>query len=96
VIAAVIARQVRYYGEPVDLTAAIDDALEPLADQVIAEASQLWNGAAALDAILVGGGGALLLGPYIRRHFRHARVVEDAVFANALGFWRFAVRLAGA
>lgn len=95
VIEAVIARQVRYYGNPVDLSDAIDTALEPLADQVIAAASQLWNGAAGLDAILVGGGGALLLGPYIQRHFRHARIVQDAVFANALGFWRFCQRLAG-
>ncbi|MBC7228672.1 MAG: ParM/StbA family protein [Thermoflexales bacterium] len=95
VIEAVIERRVRYYGEPVDLSRAVDAALEPLADQVIAAASQLWNGAAGLDAILVGGGGALLLGPYIQRHFRHARVVQDAVFANALGFWRFCQRLAG-
>jgi plasmid segregation protein ParM len=94
IVEAVITRQLRYFGEPVNLGEAVDDALEPLADHVIAEALQLWNGGAALDAILVGGGGALLLGPYIRRHFRHARVVEDAVFANALGFYRFAQRLA--
>ena len=95
VVEAVINRQVRYYGEPVDLSGVVEDILEPLAEQVLAEATQLWNGGATLDAVLVGGGGALLLGPYIRRHFRHARVVEEPVFANALGFWRFAQRLAG-
>jgi len=94
VIEAIIARQVRYYGEPVDLAGPVDDILEPLAEQVLAEATQLWNGAAGLDAILVSGGGALLLGPYVKRHFRHARVVEEPVFANALGFWRFAQRIA--
>lgn len=94
IIDAIIARQVKYYGEPVDLSGAVDDILEPLAEQVVAEATQLWNGAAGLDAILVSGGGALLLGPYIGRHFRHARVVEIPVFANAVGFWRFAERLA--
>ena len=91
---AIIARLVNYYGEPVDLANAVDDILEPLADQVIAEMTQLWNGAAGLDAILVSGGGALLLGPYIRRHFRHARIVDEPVLANAMGFWRFAERLA--
>jgi plasmid segregation protein ParM len=91
---AIIERQVRYYGEPVDLTEAVEVALEPLADQVLAEATQLWNGGAALDAILVSGGGALLLGPYVKAHFRHARVVSEPVFANALGFWRFAQRVA--
>lgn len=94
VIDAIIARQTLYYGEPVDLEEAVDAALEPLADQVIAEASQLWNGAAALAAILVSGGGALLLGPYIEKHFRHARVVPDPVYANAVGFWKFCQRMA--
>jgi plasmid segregation protein ParM len=93
VIDAIIARLVRYYGEPVDLAGAVDDILEPLAAQVIAEATHLWNGGAGLDAILVSGGGALLLGRYVKRHFRHARVVSEPVFANALGFWRFAQRL---
>jgi plasmid segregation protein ParM len=93
IIQAIIARQVKYFGEPVDLTEAVDAALEPLADQVLAAASQLWNGGAQLDAILAAGGGALLLGPYIERRFRHARIVDDPVFANARGFWRFAERL---
>lgn len=94
VVDAIIAHQVKYYGEPIDLASAVDDILEPLAAQVIAEATQLWNGAAGLDAILVSGGGALLLGPYVKRHFRHARIVAEPVFANALGFWHFAERLA--
>lgn len=94
VVDAVIARQVRYYGEPVNLTSVVEDTLEPMAEQVLAEASRLWNGGATLDAILVSGGGALLMGPYITRHFRHARVVDDPIFANALGFWRFAERMA--
>jgi hypothetical protein len=77
----------------VDLGPTVEAALEPMAEQVIAQATQLWNGGASLGAILVSGGGALLLGPYIKRHFRHARVVSDPVFANALGYWRFAQRL---
>lgn len=89
VIDAIIARQVKYYGEPVDLAGIVDATLEPMAQQVLSSATQLWNGAAALEAILVSGGGALLLGPYIKAHFRHARVVADPVFANAVGYWRF-------
>lgn len=92
-IEAIVARQVQYYGEPVDLCAVVDAALEPMANQVIAQATQLWNGGAALDAILVAGGGALLLGPYLKTHFRHARIVTDPVFANAEGYWKLAQRL---
>jgi hypothetical protein len=94
VVDAVIARQAKYYGERVDLTIVVEDTLEPMAEQVLAEATRLWNGGATIDAILVSGGGALLLGPYVIRHFRHAQVVSEPVFANALGFWRFAERLA--
>jgi len=95
VVDAIIARRVRYYGEPVDLGDVVDAALQPMADQVVAEATQLWNGGAGLDAILVSGGGAHLLGRYIVAHFRHARVVSEPVFANALGYWKFAQRVAG-
>lgn len=91
-VAAVQARAVRYYGDRVDLGPVVDAALEPLADQVLAQATQLWNGAARLDAVLVSGGGALLLGPRITAAFRHARIVPDPVFANAEGYWRLSQR----
>jgi len=93
VVEAIVARQVRYYGQLVDLGAVVDAALEPMAAQVVAQATQLWNGGAALDAILIAGGGALLLGARLKSHFRHARVVADPVFANAQGYWRLAQRL---
>ena len=93
VVEAIVSRQVRYYGEPVDLKPVVDAALEPMANQVIAQATQLWNGGAGLDAILVAGGGALLLGPFLKAHFRHAQIVADPVFANAKGYWKLAQRL---
>jgi plasmid segregation protein ParM len=92
-IDAIVKRRVKYFGAPVDLENVIDATLEPMGDQVIAQATQLWNGAAGLEAILVAGGGALLLGPYLTRAFPHVRVVDNPVFANALGYWRFAQRL---
>ena len=90
--AAVQARSVHYYGQWVDLGPVVDAALKPLADQVLAQATQLWNGGARLDAVLVSGGGALLLGPRITAGFRHARIVSDPVFANAQGYWRLSQR----
>lgn len=93
VVEAVVNRRVKYFGTPVELGAVIDATLEPMANQVLAQASQLWNGAAGLDAILVAGGGALLLGPHLQRAFPHVRIVANPVFANALGYWRFAQRL---
>ena len=93
IIDAIVSRRVQYYGEPVDLGNVMDETLAPMTDQVIAQATQLWNSAAALDAILAAGGGALLLGPFLGKHFRHARTVSSPVLANALGYWPFAQRI---
>jgi plasmid segregation protein ParM len=93
VVEAIVSRQVRYYGQQVELNQVVDAALEPMANQVIAQATQLWNGGAGLDAILVSGGGALLLGSFLKAHFPHARIVNDPVFANAEGYWKLAQRL---
>jgi len=89
----IVKRQMSYEQEPVDMGAVVDAILEPMADQVIAEASQLWNGGASLDAILVAGGGALLLSPFLERRFPRLRVVDNPVYANSIGFWRFAQML---
>jgi len=78
-------------GKEIDLTSIIETELEPMAKEVISNATQLWNGGDALDAILVSGGGAYLIGDAIKKRFPHARVVRgDPVYANALGYWRFA------
>lgn len=91
---AIQARELRYYGEPVsDFPAVVEAQAADLAGQVIAEASHLWNGGATLDAVLVTGGGALLLGEAIRKHWKHARIVSDPVNANAIGYWKLAKRL---
>lgn len=92
--AAIQARELKCYGEPVaEFPALIDDLAADLVGQVIAEASHLWNGGATLDAVLITGGGALLLGEAIRKHWKHARLVADPVHANATGYWKFARRL---
>jgi len=90
IVDAIIARQIKQRGEPIDLEPVVNDVLASMSKQVISQATQLWNGGDALDAILVSGGGAHLLGDAIRDAFPHARTVQDPVFANALGYWRFA------
>ncbi|MBN1921169.1 MAG: ParM/StbA family protein [Anaerolineae bacterium] len=93
---AIQARTLHYYGEPVkDFPAVVNDLAADLARQILSEASHLWNGGATLDAILVTGGGALLLGEHIRRHWTHARLVSEPVYGNAVGYWKFARRLWG-
>lgn len=93
IVEAIKARQVKYFGEKVDLGHVVDEALEPMAAQVISQAGQLWNGGAGLDAILIAGGGAHLLGPRLQRQYRHARIVESPVYSNAIGYWKLSQRL---
>jgi len=93
---AIQAREIRYFGDPAsDFSATVDALAQDLAAQVIAEAGHLWNGGATLDAILITGGGALLLGDYIKAQWRHARVVSAPVYGNALGYWKLSRRLWG-
>jgi hypothetical protein len=73
----------------------IGELAAELAGQVIGEASHLWNGGATLDAVLVTGGGALLLGDAIRKHWKHARLAADPVYANAAGYCKLARRVLG-
>jgi len=83
-------------GQRIDLGRVIAGAAAPLAAEIVAAAGQQWNGGGALDAILLTGGGAHLVGPYIQEHPKFARaqvIAGDPVFANALGYFRFAQRL---
>jgi len=94
IINAIITRKMKYYGETVDLTSVVEDTLQPMARQIIAQATQLWNGGAGLDAVLVAGGGAHLFGAAIKAHFKHARLIDNPVFANVTGYWKLAQRVA--
>ncbi|GAB4456966.1 MAG: hypothetical protein Kow0031_37980 [Anaerolineae bacterium] len=92
-LAAVLqARGVKVAGEWVDLPG-LSAIIEPMADQVLATARQLWGSALKLDVILIAGGGAHLIGPHLQLRFKQARVVEHPVYANATGFWKLAQRL---
>jgi plasmid segregation protein ParM len=97
-IAQVVAnRSIRYYGRSVDLSDTIDEITQPFAEQVFAQASKLWNQGAAMDTILISGGGAHLVGTTLKRHFqRHAdvRIVPDPQMANVRGYFRYAKFLA--
>ena len=92
VVDAVMHRKLKYFGETVSLNTAIEEIVAPMADQVIAQVTQLWDRGANLDIILMTGGGALLLGDRLKQVFRNAKVVPDPVFANSLGFWKFSQR----
>ena len=61
-----------YFGEKVDVKKHIETITADLARTVVSRASQLWNGGASLDKVVITGGGSHLLGKAICAHFPHA------------------------
>lgn len=89
IIRAIISRKQNYYDKTLDLTDPVEAILQPMAEAILSEAGNLWNSGALLSSILITGGGALLLGHYIKSQFPHATIIDDPVYANALGYYRF-------
>ena len=88
----IIDRQITYFGDDVYIGSEIVD---PLADTIIAQCGQLWGTGAGLDSVLISGGGALLMSDRLLSHFPHGVVVDDPVFANAVGYWKYSRMLKG-
>ncbi len=93
IVQAMVQGFVKLYGVQEDIKEMVDAVITPLADQIIAQATQLWGSGADLDIVLVTGGGALLLfGNYITSAYPHAVIVDNPVQANAVGYYKLAVR----
>lgn len=91
---AIVDGHMKYRGEEVDLADEIAEVLNPMAREIIAKANEIWDGGGAkLDAILISGGGANLLGDQILNQLQHTqiKIVNNPVFSNAIGFYRHAL-----
>ena len=94
VMQAVIAGETHDQGDPVDLRPVVRPIIDDIGNEIVDTASQYWGGGAStFRQVIVCGGGAYLWGAHIKRAFRHAAVLDDPEFANALGFYRFAAHL---
>jgi plasmid segregation protein ParM len=89
---AVQAMEVRVRGEPVSLEPLVEPVIAEIRTAVIARARDLWGEAAQLDAILVSGGGGPYLYDAIHGVYPHARLLDNAFWANAEGLYRFGQR----
>jgi plasmid segregation protein ParM len=89
---AVQAREVRVRGEPVSLESLIKPAVTDIQTAIIARARDLWGEGTGMDMILVSGGGGPHLYDAIRDLYPHARLLDNAFWANAEGLYRFGQR----
>ncbi len=84
-------KSLRNYGSTIDVSTEVDNAVRPLADQIVDKANQLiGKSARTLDGILVAGGGAPLVLPAMQRAWPHARMADNPRFSVAEGFARYA------
>jgi len=79
-----------YRGAEINLEDELAEILDPVTDKIVAEALQLWSGAARLRTILISGGGANLIGYRIKAKIPHSniKIMEDSTFANARGYYK--------
>ncbi len=89
---ALQAGEIRVRGETVSLEELIEPAIADIQTAIIARARDLWGAGADLDTILVSGGGGPHLYDAIHDVYPHARLLKDAFWANAEGFYRFSQR----
>jgi hypothetical protein len=83
---------VRVHGKEVPLEPLIGPAAAEVQTAVIARARDLWGEAADLDSILVTGGAGAPMYDAIREVYPHARLLDNAFWANVEGLQRFARR----
>ena len=86
---AVQARTVVFDGRAIDLADAVEKALADAAQAISQRVIGAWgNRASFVRAVLLVGGGSLLLREHLERCLTCVTVPEDPVFANAVGFLR--------
>jgi hypothetical protein len=78
-------------GHPHDVRDATHTACAEVAMAIRHYAQQLWSGGAALEEVLVTGGGGPLLVEGLRSAFSQLTLVPDAFVANARGYMQYAL-----
>ncbi len=78
-------RFIRWRGEQHDVSAVVDAAVEEVAQQVVRELKRRIGDAGEMDAVLLTGGGAVLMHATLQRAYPHCIVMDEPGFANARG-----------
>jgi len=85
--------RVRIYGEERNAEEEVRGATEDFASVLTDFVRNLWGSAEDVDYIVLTGGGVLWVKEPLRSCFPQARSMAEPVFANARGFFKYAVRL---
>src|SRR5690606_19109934 len=80
----------RAYGELVDMSAEVEDALASLRSATLNLISEMWKTGSGVDVMLLCGGGAELVYESVKETYPQTHLVRDAQLANARGYLNYA------
>jgi len=83
---------IKAFGTEKDISPIIKQRLQELEIEIEAKAKTIWKSGGDIDKVILSGGGAALLRPYLNL-YPHATVIENAQFANAKGYYRYGKRV---
>lgn len=78
-------------GQTYNIDPIIAEARAAIAKVIVTEARNLWDDAADASRVVGYGGGMHGLSSYIKRAYDHLHILDHPHFANAEGFYRFAL-----
>jgi len=85
---------ITYEGSTLDLSNKYREARKAVSETIAREVLNVWaNYRKNMKVTYIAGGGALLLGDLLEKHFPSPSIVEDPVFANARGFMTLALNV---
>lgn len=67
-----------------------DDDCKQMVRRIVGDLSKRWLDD-EYDVLLLAGGGSLMLEKFLRQAYPMARIVNDAEFSNASGYWKMGV-----
>jgi len=85
---------IKVFGSEKDIKPIVQKRLTELAQEITARAKTVWKNAADIDRVLLTGGGAEALKPYLNL-FQHSFLIPEPQFSNAIGYYNLARRLDG-
>jgi plasmid segregation protein ParM len=85
---------IKVFGSEKDIKPIVQKRLIELAQEITARAKTVWKNAADIDRVILTGGGAEALKPYLNL-FQHSTLIPEPQFSNAIGYYKLARRLDG-
>lgn len=87
---ALVTGKIKHFGKEIDVSEMVEQAVAPIVQKVIAKADAIFDrDAAALDGIILAGGGAQFMHRALHDKWPHVCKMENSRMAVAEGFLRY-------